>query len=111
MLERRLRVRAMVHREDERALTPAFSLPWDGSSYSTTAELIRVQRHKVVDAYWPPAGQAFDAVRHPVIPTSSVQLGHRHEMLVHVLRQPGRFQFPFPKKALLRTRHESRRKF
>ena len=63
---------------------------------STTAELIRVKRHKFPDAHRRPAGHPLHAVRQPVIPTRPVQLGHRHQMPGQVLRQPRLFQLPFP---------------
>ena len=60
-----------------------------GSLRSTTAEFIRVKRHKFTDAHRWPAGHQLHAVSHPVIPTCSVQLGHgqqmQGEMLRHVL--------------------------
>jgi len=55
---------------------------------STTAELIRVMRHNFPDADRQPAGHPLHTVRHPVIPTHAVQLGHRHQMPGQVLRQP-----------------------
>ena len=66
------------------------------STRSTTAELIRVERHKVPDAHGRPSGHPLHAVRQPVVPTCPVQLGHRHQMPGHVLRQPLPFQLPFP---------------
>ena len=63
---------------------------------STTAKLIRVKRHKFSDAHRRPAGDPLHAVRHPVIPTRAVQLGHRHQMPGQLLRQPYPLQLPFP---------------
>src|SRR6266849_8410409 len=62
----------------------------------TTAELIRVKRHKFPDAHRRPAGHALHFVRQPVIPTRPVQRGHRHQMPGQMLRQPRPFQLPFP---------------
>ena len=62
----------------------------------TTAELIRVKRHKFPDAHRRPAGHPLHAVRHSVIPTRPVQRGHRHQMPGQVVRQPRPFQLPFP---------------
>ena len=45
---------------------------------STTAELIRVEYHKVPDAHRRPAGHPLHAIRQPVVPTCAVQLGHRY---------------------------------
>jgi hypothetical protein len=47
---------------------------------SATAELIRAERHKFQEAHRRTAGESLHAVRHPVIPTRPVQLGHGHEM-------------------------------
>jgi len=58
---------------------------------ATTAELIRVKRHKFPDAHRRSAGHPRHAIRHPVIPTRPVQLGHRHQMPRQVLRQPHLF--------------------
>src|SRR5262245_17951641 len=65
-------------------------------SRSTTAELIRVERHEVPDARRRPACHSLHTVCHPVIPTRPVQLGHRHQVPGQVLRQPHPFQLPFP---------------
>src|SRR3989441_1070678 len=62
----------------------------------TTAELIRVKRHKFPDAHRRPAGHPLHAVRQPVIPTRPVQLGHRQQMQGQVLRQSRLLQLPFP---------------
>jgi hypothetical protein len=67
-----------------------------GPLRSTTAELLRVKRHKFPDAHRRPAGHPLHAVRQPVIPTRPVQLGHRHQMPGQVLRQPLPLQLPFP---------------
>ena len=67
-----------------------------GPLRSTTAELIRVKRHKFPDAHRRPAGHPLHAVRQPVIPTRPVQLGHRHQMPGQVLRQPLPFSAPVP---------------
>src|SRR5580704_8254291 len=63
---------------------------------STTAELLRVKRHKFPDAHRRPAGQPLHAVRQPVIPTCPVQLAHRHEMPGEVLRHPPLLDPAFP---------------
>lgn len=44
---------------------------------SRIAELMRVERHKLPDGHCRTTGHPLHAVRHPVIPTGSVQLGHR----------------------------------
>jgi hypothetical protein len=62
----------------------------------TTAELIRVQRHKFPDAHRRPAGRPLHPVRQPVIAPRPVQLGHCHQMPGQVVRQPRPFQLPFP---------------
>ena len=67
-----------------------------GALRSTTAELIRVRRHKFPDAHRRPAGNPLHTVRHADIPTRPVQVGHRHQMPVQVVRQPRPFQLPFP---------------
>src|SRR5262245_60164934 len=67
-----------------------------GALRSTTAELIRVKRHKCPDAHRRPAGDPLHAGRQPVIPTCPVQLGHRHQMPGQVLRKPRPVQLPFP---------------
>src|SRR5262245_28711888 len=48
---------------------------------STTAELIRVKRYKFANAHRRSARHPLDAVRHPVIPTRPMQLGHGHEVV------------------------------
>src|SRR5947207_521808 len=63
---------------------------------SPTAELVRVKRHRFPDAHRWPAGHALHAVRHPVIPTRPVQLGHRHQMMGQVLRQLRVFEPALP---------------
>ena len=67
-----------------------------GALRSTTAELIGMKRHEFPDTHRRPAGHALHAVRHPVIPTRAVQLGHRHQMPGQVLRQPYPLQLPVP---------------
>src|SRR5207245_2648599 len=67
-----------------------------GPLRSTTAELIRVKRHKFADAHPRPAGQPLHAVGQPVIPTRPVQLAHRHEMPGEVLRHPPLLDPAFP---------------
>ena len=62
----------------------------------TAAELIRVKRHKLLDAHRRPAGHPLHAVRQPVIPTRPVQLRHRQQMQSQVLRQPLLLEVPFP---------------
>ena len=47
---------------------------------ATSAELLRVKRHKFPDAHRRPAGHPLDAVRLPVITTRPVQLAHRQKM-------------------------------
>src|SRR5262245_12730806 len=68
----RTRVRAVAH--DGFGRKPVVRR--GGPSGSTTAELIRVKRHKFADAHSLAAGHALHTVRHPVIPARSVQLGH-----------------------------------
>src|SRR3989454_1568499 len=67
-----------------------------GPLRATTAELLRVKRHKFPDAPRRPAGHPLHAVRQPVILTRPVQLAHRHQMPGQVLRQPRPFQLLFP---------------
>ena len=62
----------------------------------TTAELIRVKRHKFPDAHRRPAGHPLHAVRQPVIPARPVQLGHRQQMQGQVLRQSLLLSAPVP---------------
>ena len=57
---------------------------------STTTELIRVKRHEFPHAHRRPASHPLHAVRHPVIPTRSIQLSHRDQMPNQVLRQSER---------------------
>src|SRR4051812_27366749 len=63
---------------------------------STTAEPIRVKRHKFPDTHRRPSSQPLHAIRQPVVPTRSVQLRHRHQMPDQVLLQSYPFQLPFP---------------
>src|SRR5262245_59879784 len=65
-------------------------------SRSPPAELVRVKRHEVSDAHRRPARHPFHTVRQPIVPTCAVQLRHRHEMPVHVLRQPRFSQLSLP---------------
>src|SRR6202011_5814629 len=53
---------------------------------TTSAELLRVKRHKFPDAHRRPAGHPLDAVRPPVIATRPVQLAHRQKMPGQMLR-------------------------
>ena len=53
---------------------------------ATSAELLRVKRHKFPDAHRRPAGHPLHAVRLPVITTRPVQLAHRQKMPRQMLR-------------------------
>src|SRR5262249_10562174 len=68
----------------------------DLRSGSTTSELLRVKRYEFPDAHRWPSRHLLHASSLPVISTLSVQLGHRHQVLGQVLRQPRPFQLPFP---------------
>src|SRR5436190_4062200 len=57
-----------------------------------TAELFRVMRHKLPDAYRRLAGYPRYAVCHAVKPTRPVQLSQRHQMFDQVLRHARLFQ-------------------
>src|SRR5262249_21567860 len=63
---------------------------------STTAELIRVTRHKFANAHRGPVRQPLYVVCHPVIPALAMQLAHLHEVVSQVLRHFLSFQLPFP---------------
>src|SRR5260370_9584189 len=63
---------------------------------ATSAELLRVKRHKFPDAHRRPAGHPLDAVRLPVITTRPVQLAHRQKMPRQILRHTLPFQLLFP---------------
>ena len=67
-----------------------------GSSRSTTAELIGMKRHEFPDTHRRPAGHPLQAVRHSIMPTRAVQLGHRHQMPGQVLR-PSSAPVPNPR--------------
>ena len=63
---------------------------------STTAELIHVKRYKFANAHRRSARHPLDAIRHPVIPTRPMQLGHGHEVVGQVLWHFLSFQLAFP---------------
>src|SRR6266404_9937115 len=63
---------------------------------ATSAELLRVKRHKFPDAHRRPAGHPLDAVRPPVITTRPMQLAHRQKMPRQMLWQTLPFQLLFP---------------
>src|SRR6266478_5461647 len=63
---------------------------------ATSAELLRVKRHKFPYAHRRPAGHPLDAVRPPVIATRPVQLAHRQKMPRQMLRHTLPFQHLFP---------------
>src|SRR5258708_26892116 len=64
--------------------------------FASSAELLRVKRHKFPDAHRRPAGHPLDAVRLPVITTRPVQLAHRQKMHRQMLRHTLPFQLLFP---------------
>ena len=63
---------------------------------ATSAELLRVKRHKFPNAHRRSSGHPLDAVRPPVITTPPVQLAHRQKMPRQMLRHTSPFQPLFP---------------
>src|ERR1700730_17500873 len=63
---------------------------------ATSAELLRVKRHKFPDAHRRPTGHPLDAVRLSVITARPVQLAHRQKMTRQMPRNTLPFQPLFP---------------
>src|SRR5437016_4578987 len=83
----------LVFRDEARAQR----VVWRGGPFgSTTAELIRVKRHKFPDAHRELASHPLHTVCQSVVPTGAVQLAHRHQMMGKVIWQPELLQRPFP---------------
>src|SRR5258708_12994455 len=60
--------------------------------FASSAELLRVKRHKFPDAHRRPTGHPLDAVRLPVLTTRPVQLAHPP----NIPRLKPHHHFPFP---------------